>query len=151
EVTEAIKGTVGRQVWFSRDPFTYGGDPSPPIGEEILVFLSMYKDDSTNRETAIRFQEPDARMHNRLTCEFGPFGAVTLGQLSKLLYNKEGHRIDKAKDLLALCRNWSSSKIKYSLDQDADWGSDVQKDLYAGSGVLLRVPAEESYSLERLP
>lgn len=149
EVVEAIKGTAAKELEFTYRNVGRGETAWKTVNEELLIFLSVWKDHYTDEQARL-LTDPyhETRMHKRLvpTRDYRPFSIILLSDLPKLLFDKEMQPVAGREPLLALCRQWSKSAIKHSIQEDAPWDSAVFKALYVGSSVFLNVPAEEKYN-----
>ena len=153
-VSESIKGDAGKEVSFCYRHFPEKEKSWEKPGQDLLVFLSAWKDRYTDEEArGGGFSDPyyEIRMHGKLVPAGGQssFCIMTLSNLPDL-FDKDMARIADREAVLKLCRKWASSPIVNSIQEEAPWDSEIQRKYYAGSSVLFEVPAEEKHRVRFL-
>jgi hypothetical protein len=154
-VTEMIKSPLQKELAFTRHAPGRPDESWKKVGQTLLVFLSQQKDrftDEQARTLTDGYYFHETRLHKRLVpaSGFGDLSLIPLADLPKYLFDKDTHRISDRQALLALCRQWSTSPIKHSIQEWVEDGTDVYQSLFAMSAVFLMVPAEEKHRLRFL-
>lgn len=152
-VTEMIKGTPEQEIKFCYRHFPHDDTSWIRPRVELLAFLSRWKDTYADERIHL-YTDPyyEARMHKFLVPTKGSeqLSVFDLRNPPIDLFDREGRRIMRRDEILAIARTWAKSPILNYLERDAAYDSDAFQQLQSGSAVWLKVPAEEKYRPEFL-
>ncbi len=154
-VSESIKGDAAKEVEFCYRHFPEEEKSWKKPDQDLLVFLSVWKDHYTDEQArGGGFRDPsyEIRMHGKVVPTGSGLSSFCIMTLSRLpdLFDKDMKRISDRESVLGLCRKWASSPIVNSIQEEAPWGSEVQRKYDGGSSVLFEVPAEKKHRVRFL-
>jgi hypothetical protein len=136
--TEMIKGTPARDIVFSYRHFRRDDTSWIRPQTELLVFLRHGKSDSESRIQKLFVPTTDRN----------PLSVFAVRKPPPDLFDRQRRRLAQRAEILGIARAWAKSPIADYLERDAAFDSDAFRELYAGSAVWLKVPAEEKYRAE---
>ena len=133
-VTEHIKGMPAKELKFCHRRMSAEKPAWTTSKSDLLVFLSVHK-------------TGDARLNGLLMPlgEQQPFPIFELSNIQKGAYSTDMTILTSQEAILGIVRSWASSKIEHFLWVPVPPGSPIERTLFAGSSVFLKVPAEEKY------
>jgi hypothetical protein len=142
-----IRRTAEPMVLLSRAKSDKDWDPTAPA-QEKPVDLTIIDLSATAPPVTVAPKNKNAPSFLVPTTARHPFSVLDLQKPPPDLFNRDGRRLTSRDEILAIARTWSKSPITAYLDRNVDPPSDAFEQLYSGSVVLLRVPAEEKYRAE---
>jgi hypothetical protein len=137
KVNQMIKGPQMQEIRFCYEHYRTDNTSSISLHQQLMVMLC-------------RGKHHDIRKQNLLvpTSSRQPLSLVSLQNPPRDLFNREGRRITRRDEILAIARTWAKSPILNYLERDAAYDSDAFQQLQSGSAVWLKIPAEEKYRPE---
>jgi hypothetical protein len=142
-----IRRTAEPMVLLSRAKSDKDWDPTAPA-QEKPVDLTIIDLSATAPPVTVAPKNKNAPSFLVPTTARHPFSVLDLQKPPPDLFNGDGRRLTSRDEILAIARTWSKSPITAYLDRNVDPPSDAFEQLYSGSVVLLRVPAEQKYRAE---
>lgn len=146
DCTVSVKRSLKGPVEEGRFAFTLrrvGASPSarPFLESKHDVLFLLEKSENHGPEKRLDGRWVPTKLH--------PLSLIDLSKIGKV-YSRETKPVTDRNALLTIVEEWADSPIAHSLYRDVPFESEAFADNWAGSSVMILVPAEERYRAEFL-
>lgn len=126
EIDEVLKGALNRKTIQLKIRSNY----AKPINDDLA--------DSANKFLIFLKKSDEENKYIPSSSQF-PLSIININKLPDFLYNKDGERLNDFDSISSIVKEWSNSKISYSIDIESK-----QKEIRSFATFVV-VPAEEKY------